>query len=505
MQVATVAVGVLGCARHPPAQAAGASAAGDPRQAAVERGLQPPVRIAGDGARGAAARWTIGERLAHYRVPGVSVAVIDGGRVAWARGYGVRGGSDPSTPDSVRSATLFQAASISKPVAALAVLRLVDQGRLALDSNVNRYLTSWSLPEDGFTHGRPVTLRLVLSHGAGLTVHGFDGYAAGAPVPTLHQVLDGAPPANSTPVRVDLAPGTASRYSGGGYTLLQQLLEDATGQAFPVLLHDLVLAPFGMRASTYAQPLPDSLAGRAAAGYRADGSALPGRWHTYPELAAAGLWTTAPDLARFALGVSRAAHGDSTLLRPATARAMLSPQTGAWGLGVALAGEGRAVRLSHSGANEGYRAYLVAFPATGQGVAVMTNSDAGGALAQEIVRAVADVYRWPAHRVRTIARFDVSRERLAACAGRYTLDGQPGLALTIDLRDAPPNRAALALRVGAQPPALLAALNDSTFVSLETGSEIVFIGASGSSASAHPAGFVATQPDGTRLRASRVE
>ncbi|MGH2822760.1 MAG: serine hydrolase domain-containing protein, partial [Thermoleophilaceae bacterium] len=446
IQVVAVAVGVLGCERDRALQASGAPAAGDQRQAAVERRLQPPVRIARDSARDAAAGWTIGERLSHYRVPGVSVAVIDSGRVDWARGYGLSWGAHASTLDSVTAATLFQAASISKPVAAVAALRLVDQGRLALDSNVNRYLSSWSLPENKLSRARPVTLRLVLSHGAGLTVHGFEGYAAGAPVPTLPQLLDGAPPANSAAVRVDLAPGTTWRYSGGGYALLQQLLEDATGRAFPLLAHELVFAPFGMSVSTFAQPLPDSLGGRAAAGYRPDGSALPGRWHTYPELAAAGLWTTATDLVRFALGISRAANGDSTVLRPATARAMLSPQVGAWGLGVAVRGEGRAVHWSHSGANEGYRALLVAFPATGQGLAVMTNSDAGAALAQEIVRAVAEVYRWPALRARTIATVALSRERLASYAGRYALGEQPGLALKIALLNPPSDPAALTLR-----------------------------------------------------------
>jgi CubicO group peptidase (beta-lactamase class C family) len=185
-------------------------AAVEARIARVESGLLPPIVVAGRPVP----PMTLSARMAGLKVPGVSIAVINDGAVEWAKGYGV---VEAGTTNPVTSRTLFQAASISKPVAALAALRLVEQGKLALDEDVNAKLTSWKVPENEFTKTEKVTLRRLLSHTAGLTVHGFSGYPAGTPVPTLVQVLDGAKPANSAAVRVDVVPGTIMRYSGGGF------------------------------------------------------------------------------------------------------------------------------------------------------------------------------------------------------------------------------------------------------------------------------------------------
>jgi CubicO group peptidase (beta-lactamase class C family) len=253
----------------------------------------------------------LADLMAQHSVPGVSIAVINDGALEWARGYGVRetGQPGPVTPD-----TLFQVCSISKPVAALAALRLVQEGRIDLDENVNHYLTSWCIPANGDWQPR-VTLRHLLSHGAGLTQHGFPGYNRRALLPTLRQVLDGEPPANTGPVRVNALPGTQFRYSGGGTTVVQQLLMDVTGLPFPRLMRELVLDPLGMQPSTYEQPLPEARWADAASGHRTGGAPVDGQWHGYPEMAAAGLWTTPSDLARVALAVqrARAAEPDSFL------------------------------------------------------------------------------------------------------------------------------------------------------------------------------------------------
>ncbi len=273
----------------------------------------------------------IQEILAKHKVPGASVAVIDGFGVVWAEGFGLRGAGapDPVTPD-----TLFQAASISKPVAAAAALRLVEQGKLSLDEDVNAKLRSWRVPSHEFQ--KPVTLRGIVAHNAGLTVHGFRGYAEGEAVPTLPQLLDGTKPANSAAIRVNVEPGTTWRYSGGGYCVLQQLLLDVTGKQFPALLRELVLDRAGMKRSTYAQPLPKPREKEAALGHRADGKIVAGRWHQYPEMAAAGLWTTPSDLARFFIELQRAMAGKSRrVLSPEMARRMTENRpaiTGsAWG------------------------------------------------------------------------------------------------------------------------------------------------------------------------------
>ncbi|MFN0120993.1 MAG: serine hydrolase domain-containing protein, partial [Blastocatellia bacterium] len=277
-----------------------------PRIQRIENGLLPPVFV-----KGHTQPVSLAAQMAKYNVPGVSVAVIQDGKLAWAKGYGVTeaGGATPVTPD-----TLFQAASISKPVAALAALALVEQGRLGLDENVNLKLKSWQVPENEFTKEQKITLRRLLSHSAGLTVHGFRGYAGDETVPAVTQILNGEKPANSAAIRADITPGSRWRYSGGGYTVMQQLLVDVTGKPFPQLARELVLDKAGMNQSGYEQPLPAGRVGQAASGHRANGDMVKGKWHTYPEMAAAGLWTTPSDLARFAMAVQQAWAGRANTL-----------------------------------------------------------------------------------------------------------------------------------------------------------------------------------------------
>jgi CubicO group peptidase (beta-lactamase class C family) len=300
------------------APAAAQTKAPDP--ANVVRRLTPAVRMVGR----ADTAYTIEDRMRAYHVPGVSVAVIDDFRIVWARGFGV---AEVGGRQAVDTTTLFQAGSISKPVFATAALALVQQGRLSLDDDVNRALRSWRVPESPFTATEKVTLRRLLTHSAGLTVWGFPGYRAGGPVPTVVQVLDGAPPANTRAVRNDTTPGARWLYSGGGFTVAQLLATDVTGEPFPALMRRLVLRPMDMAHSTYENPLPPAFARRAATGHERPDTPVPGRFHTYPEMAAAGLWTTASDLARWAIGVSRAWGGRAGgPISPATARLMLSTQ-----------------------------------------------------------------------------------------------------------------------------------------------------------------------------------
>ncbi len=332
--------------------------------------------------------------MERHDVPGVSVAVIDDYQIAWAEGFGWRA----STHDGgVRPTTRFQAASISKPVTALAVLRCVEQGRLDLNEDVNKRLKSWRIPDSPLMRDRPpVMLRHLLSHTAGLSVHGFEGYAANTQVPSLLQVLDGSPPANSRPIRVDVKPGYMFRYSGGGYCVVQQLLGDVTGQPFPEFMHAQVLEPLGMTHSTYEQPLSGALVDEAAFGHRAKKVLIPGNYHVYPEMSAAGLWTTPSDLARVVIDLAKSVEGGKgKLLSQGMANEMLKAQKGRLGLGVFVQGEGDKLSFSHGGANEGYRCHMVGYPATGQGFVIMTNSDTGGELIKEVSQLVAKTYAWP--------------------------------------------------------------------------------------------------------------
>jgi CubicO group peptidase (beta-lactamase class C family) len=338
-------------------------------------------------------RVPLAERQANWRVPGVSIAVLEDGDLAWAKGYGVTAadGTEPVTTN-----TLFQAASISKPTTALAVLRLVQQGRLDLDEDVNRYLRSWQVPANGEWQPR-LTLRHLLSHTGGVTVHGFPGYRADEPLPTLLQILRGEPPANTAPIRVDTIPGLQFRYSGGGTTIIQQLLVDLLEKPFPELMRELVLEPVGMTDSTFALPLPEPFTRQAATGHRFDGAPLLGKWHVYPEQAAAGLWTTPTDLARLTLAVQRSFAGhEGAFLSSDLVRAMLTRQFGSnLGLGFFLEGNGPNLRFYHGGGNEGFRCLLVAYAEWPLGAVVMTNGDAGGNLNVEILETIGAEYGWP--------------------------------------------------------------------------------------------------------------
>lgn len=409
----------------------------------------------GDRADGLTQKRSLTDRMAALHVPGVSIAVIHHGSIDWAQGFGVAG-LDGSP---VRANTLFQAGSISKPLAAMAVLRLAEEGKLSLDVDVNTLLTSWKLPASSVAEGKPVTLRELLCHTGGLTVHGFPGYEARLPIPTLIQVLDGTPPANSPAIRIEAAPEARWKYSGGGYVIMQQIVVDTVRLPFPAFLYDTVLARIGMAHSTYQQPLPASLRSSAAIPYDGNGVPVPGGSHTYPELAAAGLWTTPSDLARYIIEIQTSLQGKSNhILSADMTRQMLTPckvnmdsvdaevarqmdqtrknmnldsiealkkkldsdevlaktmggsdvyeriQAGLkrallaksdWGLGLQLGGSVENPFFLHGGSNVGYESLMVAYERGGEGAVVMTNGQGGSELVREVMQSIVTAYGWP--------------------------------------------------------------------------------------------------------------
>jgi CubicO group peptidase (beta-lactamase class C family) len=361
-------------------------------------------------------------QMAQRNVRGVSLAIIKDGRIALARAYGV---VDDSTRAPVTTSTLFQAGSVSKPVAALGALHLVENGTLALDADVNAKLRSWKVPDGPFTSAEKVTLRRLLSHTAGLNVHGFPGYDVAGPVPSLTQVLDGASPTNTAPIRVDTTPGAIWRYSGGGFTVMQQLVIDVTGETFPQFMQRAVLDPIGMTNSTFEQPLPSARAALTASGYYTDGTPVRGRWHVYPEMAAAGLWTTPTDLARFAIEIQKTLGGrGSGVVSQATARQYVTEQKNGYGLGVGVRGTGATLRFSHGGRDEGFDAFLAAGAESGDGVVIMMNANDNSPLQPRIRDYVERLWSFagvpptrPAPAATVAARIDPSR--LAAYAGYY--------------------------------------------------------------------------------------
>jgi CubicO group peptidase (beta-lactamase class C family) len=384
---------------------------------AIEAAIAGPVRVTGVDFTPP----TLTERMRQLNVPGVSVAFFRDGKIEWARGFGVMATAGDKRGAPVTVDTLFQAGSISKPVSAIAALKLVEAGKLDLDANVNGYLKGWKVPDNAFTQDKKVTLRGLLTHTAGLTVHGFPGYARGEAVPTLTQILDSKRPANTSAIRVDTVPGSKWRYSGGGYVVMQKLLEDVTGKKFEVLAKETVLTPMGMTASTFAQPLPTALRKFAATPYDSEGVAVLGGAHTYPEMTAAGLWTTASDLARYAINVQASLAGKGGVLKAETARAMLTrSDPGKWGLGPELGGSDAKPWFGHGGVDEGFVANLTAYN-DGDGVAIMTNGMGSMRLASDIRASIAREYGWPDFKPKVRAAVMVAAEVSKRHAGAYRL------------------------------------------------------------------------------------
>ncbi|HXW54173.1 MAG TPA: serine hydrolase domain-containing protein [Candidatus Cybelea sp.] len=365
----------------------GVGQAQDPSTGEIARveGAQSPNRQGFDP-------YTIPEMMRHFHVPGVSIAVVRDFQVEWTNTYGV---ADVVTSAPVTTETRFQAASISKPVTAFAVLRAVDAGKLSLDENVNKYLKTWKIPENEYTRGG-VTLRALLSHTSGTgDGFGFPGYNPSAPLPTLIQILDGKPPSNVGPVFWERPPFSAEKYSGGGIVIEQLVLEDVYGKPFAEIMQEQVLGPVGMTNSTYEQPLSATEDKNAARAHDQDGKAMDTKWHVYPEQAAAGLWTTPTDLTKLGIEVQKALRGESKLLSRRTALEMVAPTgTGSFAIGFAIERRGEGWYFTHSGSNWGFRSDLTMHRLKGYGIAVMANSDSGGQIISEIEARVAAAANW---------------------------------------------------------------------------------------------------------------
>lgn len=375
-----------------PLQASDRDDALDYRIARIEGGLLP----ASTAGVVPAPPWNIHERMRLYNVPGVSIAVIHNYTLEWVKGYGVleAGGVAPVTDE-----TLFQAASISKPVTAMGILRLAQEGRLRLDGEANQYLSTWRIPENQFTVRQKVFPGHLLTHTAGMTPWGYTGYFFDQPLPVLTQILDGQrPPANSAPIRVERVPGTEFVYSNGGFLVLQQMAMDITGLPFDTWIKSTVLDRLEMTRTSFVQPLPQALEANAARGHLSNGAMIRGGWKIHPELASSGMWTTAADLARLVIEIQRSYFGRSNrVLSPEMTRLMLTPFAPSYGLGMQLESEG--AFFYHSGANDGYRALILGYPHTGDGAVILTNADSGAELRQEIARAIATEYGWAHFRV----------------------------------------------------------------------------------------------------------
>ncbi|MFT5718505.1 MAG: CubicO group peptidase (beta-lactamase class C family) [Oleiphilaceae bacterium] len=385
----------------------------------VESGLSTLVVIKGMSDR----KMTLANRMKYYQVPAVSIALVNNGQIEWARAYGVNtaGSKQITTPT-----TLFEAASISKAVSAMAALHMVEQGKLKLDGDVNQQLVTWQVPENEFTKDKKVSLRHLLNHSAGINVHGFIGYDSTKKIPNLLAILDGKAPANSEPIRVVNVPGTEWHYSGGGYSIIQLLMTEASHQSFPQLMQETIFTPLKMTHSLFTDTLSPAMSNHAVSAHRGNGKEIQGRWHHYPELAAAGLWTTPSDLAKIIIEVQQAEAGKSNkILSRQITNNMLTRVLGETGLGFYVEQFADRTSFSHSGGSEGFRVHLYGYTKTGQGAVIMTNSDNGAALIEEIFASIAAEYDWPDFKVTQKTMIAADPALNQKFAGKYELLEQP--------------------------------------------------------------------------------
>ncbi len=355
----------------------------------VENGLLRAVYFKGEKLE----KLKLEERMVFYRVPGLSLAMIDQDSISWVKAYGY---CDQKDDGQVTPETVFQAGAFSQPVAAALALSLVEEGKLGLDVDINNYLKAWKVPLTEATLGHPVTLRHLLLHRAGFSNWVFPGYGKDEPFPTLLQVLKGEKPAVNTPLVPLDPPGSVIRTSESGYVVLQQLLEEVSQQPFAELAEQRIFRPIGLKNTAFSADVPAELKHKVASGHQRDGSVYPERWRRYPELAAKGLWTTPSEMAVFLTELMAAARGEEgKLLSAAAARAMLTAQAASRGFGLYVEGSGDDLYFHCQGRTAGFACALLVFPGKRQGVVVMTNSDNGQVLIDEIIRSVAAAYKWP--------------------------------------------------------------------------------------------------------------
>jgi CubicO group peptidase (beta-lactamase class C family) len=371
-------------------------------------------------------RWSITERMKKYNVKGVSIAVIHNHRIEWAKGYGY---SDVEEKRPVNESTLFQAASISKSINSLGILKLVQEKKIDLDADINNYLVSWKFPYDEKSGNKIISVRDILSHTAGLSVSGFPGYRKNDSLPSVIQILDGIAPSNTSPVRSLIEPGQKFIYSGGGITISQLIAMDVTHKPYDVYMKDAVLSPLKMKNSSFRQPPQESSESHLATGYKVDGAEVSGKYHIYPEQAAAGLWTNPTDLCKYIIETQLSYNGKSAkVLTPEMTRTRLKTVIDDAALGTFVNSRvtGSYKYFNHNGGNEGFCCTAIGCLNSGDGVVIMTNTDYNNNfILEEIANSVASVYEWKDYYLpQKLTVISPGINTIERYAGSYYLDGK---------------------------------------------------------------------------------
>lgn len=374
--------------------------------------------------------YNILERMKHHNVPGISIAIVKNRELYWSKAYGL---TSADKDIKVDRKTLFQIASVTKPITALGILKLVEQNKISLDDDVNTYLKNWQIQDNEFTKTEKVTIRRLLTHTAGLSSHGFDGYPQSENLPSIIEVLNGE--GNWAGVAIDNIPGTAWRYSGGGYVILQKLIEDVTGQSFENYMETEILKPLKMNNSTFQQPLNKEVYKNVSSAHDNDGNPVIGGWHNYTEKGAGGLWSTPEDFAKYIIEIQNIIKGkENGILSKETISKMLTKDINNWGLGLLVEGSGESLRFSHDGKNQGFFADFLAFAKKGEAVVILTNGNTPN-LKNEILKSISSVYNWNTHNQRTIEVENLSAEELKNYTGTYDWIERPGFFIEVVIHE----------------------------------------------------------------------
>lgn len=395
------------------------------RKAQLERGIRGQVKFLGEPENFS----SVTGKMSEYNIPALSLAVINQGEIAWADIYQ---NANFSKEQKLDCTSIFQAASLSKPVTFLAAVRMYAAGEIDLDKNIQNYLKDFVLPQGKQTAENPVTFRNIFSHTSGINSGGYQGYAKDLALPADRDILKGSAGVNTPAIEVVTPPNETLAYSGGAYTLAEQALQDIYNDEFSNIMKKWILEPAGMKHSEFTQPLPASKSDQVAKGYTQSGGLVDGGWRNHPEQAAAGLWSNSIDMATFLIEIYRAYQGKSSIFSQSDIKSIISHERDGHVYGFILNRSGDDISITHYGGNAGYRTGMTISLTSGNGLVYLINSDNGGPLGNELMLSASQVYNWQHFKQTNVQRKQVSSEVLKGLPGEYKWNNQIDLSITFD-------------------------------------------------------------------------
>ena len=388
----------------------------------LETGIRGQVRFTGEPETFR----TINEKLTEYNIPAISLTLITQGKIEWSETYK---NASFAELDHLDCSSIFQAASLSKPVTFLAAVRMQAVGKIDLDEDIQNYLNEFVIPAGKQSAENPVTFRNIFSHTSGISAGGYQGYSRDEPMPEDIEVLKGSEGVNTPAIEVVNPPNESLAYSGGAYTLAELALQDIFQDDFSNIMNEWILKPAGMNDSEFTQPLPESDSGRVARGYTNSGEEVEGGWRNHPEQAAAGLWSTSIDLAKFLIEIYHAYQDDSSIFSPSDIQTLISHERDGLAYGFIVSRTEDDLSITHYGGNVGYRTGMTISLSNGNGLVYLINSDNGGGLGNELLLSASQVYDWAHFKQTEVQREEVDSEILAGLSGEYVWNNQIDLSI----------------------------------------------------------------------------